>query len=321
MIEIRKFMATDLEFTEVARVRNLINHDSIDHPDYDKDGWKIRDLNLTRDRLLLYNNNTLIGLLYYIQGRNGNNKVSFFNIVLDPQYNNNGYRELLYSQMQKKIKKFNCNKLFTNIYDHSNYKEYQKLLIKKGFKLVQINREYSCQIQKVDTQKYQYLIQKLESEGIKFYDSREEMKKFPNHYKKLEELIWIYDQDIPSPNGINDTRAPFKQFIKHQNDFEENSYGVEIVAVKGNKYIGSTDIEVLSKTEPYKGWTGSLGVLKEFRRKGVATALKIKAIKILVKKGVTELRTDNEENNPMYKINETLGFKPVPFSLEYMKKI
>ena len=160
MIEIRKFMATDLEFTEVARVRNLINHDSIDHPDYDKDGWKIRDLNLTRDRLLLYNNNTLIGLLYYIQGRNGNNKVSFFNIVLDPQYNNNGYRELLYSQMQKKIKKFNCNKLFTNIYDHSNYKEYQKLLIKKGFKLVQINREYSCQIQKVDTQKYQYLIQK-----------------------------------------------------------------------------------------------------------------------------------------------------------------
>ena len=147
------------------------------------------------------------------------------------------------------------------------------------------------------------------------------MKKFPNHYEKLEELIWIYDQDIPSPDGINDTRAPFKQFIKYQNDFEENYYGVEIVAVKDNKYIGSTDIEILPKTEPYKGWTGSLGVLKEFRRKGIATALKIKAIEILVKKGVTELRTDNEENNPMYKINETLGFKPVPFSLEYMKKI
>ena len=41
----------------------------------------------------------------------------------------------------------------------------------------------------------------------------------------------------------------------------------------------------------------------------------------LLKKGVTELRTDNEKNNPMYKINVALGFKPVPFSLDYSKKI
>ena len=64
-----------------------------------------------------------------------------------------------------------------------------------------------------------------------------------------------------------------------------------------------------------------MGVLKDFRRKGIATALKIKAIEKLIEKGVTEIRTDNEENNPMYKINVALGFEPVPFSLEYMKKI
>ena len=63
-----------------------------------------------------------------------------------------------------------------------------------------------------------------------------------------------------------------------------------------------------------------MGVLKDFRRKGIATALKIKAIEKLIEKGVTEIRTDNEENNPMYKINVSLGFEPVPFSLEYMKK-
>ena len=44
-------------------------------------------------------------------------------------------------------------------------------------------------------------------------------------------------------------------------------------------------------------------------------------IEILQKKGVTEVRTDNEENNPMYKINVALGFKPVPFSLDYSKEI
>ena len=64
-----------------------------------------------------------------------------------------------------------------------------------------------------------------------------------------------------------------------------------------------------------------IGVLKEFRRKGLATALKIKAVEVLLRKGVTQLRTDNEENNPMYKINVALGFKPVPFSLDYSKEI
>jgi GNAT superfamily N-acetyltransferase len=93
------------------------------------------------------------------------------------------------------------------------------------------------------------------------------------------------------------------------------------VAVLDGKYIGSTDLRVYPKAEPQKAWTGGLGVLKEFRRKGIATALKIKAIESLIKKGITEIRTDNEENNPMYKINVALGFEPVPFSLEYMKKI
>ena len=77
----------------------------------------------------------------------------------------------------------------------------RRLLINNKFKLVQTNREYSCDIRKVDIKKYYPLIKKLELEGIKFYDSKEEMKnypkKFPNHYNKLEELIWTYSKDFP----------------------------------------------------------------------------------------------------------------------------
>ena len=102
-----------------------------------------------------------------------------------------------------------------------------------------------------------------------------------------------------------------------QNYGNGTSFGHLSLNVKNNKYIGSTDISVYYKSEPNKGWTGGLGVLKEFRRKGIATAIKIKAIEQLLKKNITEVRTDNEKNNPMYKINVELGFKPVPFSLDY----
>ena len=64
-----------------------------------------------------------------------------------------------------------------------------------------------------------------------------------------------------------------------------------------------------------------MGVLRKFRRQGIATALKIRAIEILQDKGIKEIRTDNEENNPMYKINVALGFEPVPFSVDYAKDI
>ena len=80
MIAIKKFTATDLEFKELARVDNLVNHDSIDHPDDDKDNWKIRDKSLIRDRLLLYDNERLMGALYYSQGRDQNGKITFFTI-------------------------------------------------------------------------------------------------------------------------------------------------------------------------------------------------------------------------------------------------
>ena len=85
-------------------------------------------------------------------------------------------------------------------------------------------------------------------------------------------------------------------------------------------YVGCTKLDT-SYTEPQKCWTNNLGVIKNYRRQKLATALKIEALKRLQKRGFTEIRTDNEKNNPMYKINVNLGFEVVPFSLEFMKEI
>ena len=192
MISIKNFTATDFEFQELARIDNLVNHDSISHPDEDKNDWNIRDKSIIRNRLLLYKDNILIGVIYYSQGRDENKKTTFFTLHLDPHYNNNGYRKLLYDKMLERVEIFNCDKVLTSIYDHLNYVEIKNLINKEKFKLVQTNREYSCDIRNVDIDKYQPLIKKLESEGIRFYDSKEEMLDWPNHYKKLEELSWIY---------------------------------------------------------------------------------------------------------------------------------
>ena len=98
MISIKKFNETDDEFRDIARIDNLVNHDSINHPDDDKNDWDLRDKSLIRDRFLLYKEDNLIGVLYYSQGRDENNKTCFYTLNLDPAYNHKGFRKLLLSQ-------------------------------------------------------------------------------------------------------------------------------------------------------------------------------------------------------------------------------
>ena len=321
MIDIKNFTESDIEFQEVTRLYNLVSHDEQAHADEMKEGWAIIDKSLKRDRLLLYKDDKVLGYLGYAQGRDENHQNCYFNIFIDPDHNGNGYRQLLYDKMLNDVKVFNCNRLYADIYEHSNYDNFKKFLILNKFYIGLKIRESSLNLEDVDLNKYYPLLEKLDSKGIKFYDAKNKMQDFLNHYEKLEELKWKYGKDFPMPEGIAHTREPFKQFMKYQKLFEEKRYGIEIVAVDNDKYIGSTDIHVFPKSDQHKAWTGSLGVLREYRRQGIATALKIKAFEKLRQKDVRVVRTDNEENNPMYNINVTLGFTPEPYCFEYQKEI
>ena len=321
MAKIKNFTETDIEFQEVTRLFNLVSHDDKEHVDDMKEGWEVRDKSLQRERFLLYDDDTVLGFLGYAQGRGENHRNCYFNIYLDPDYNGNGYRKLLYARMLQDIQTFDCNRLYADIYEHPNYDQFKKFLLENKFYIGLKIRESSLDLESVDLTEYSSLLEKLSSKGIKFYDAKNEMTDFPNHYEKLEELGWKFGKDFPMPEGIVHTRQPFEQFIKFQKLFEEKRYGIEIVALDEDKYVGSTDIHVLPKSDPHKAWTGSLGVSREYRRQGIATALKVKAFEKLKEKGVKQVRTDNEENNPMYKINVALGFTPEPYCYDYQKEI
>ena len=321
MIQIKEFSSTDAEFKDITRIFNLVSHDYVVHYKDDKDEWNIREKDLLTARLLLYRNNTLIGYIAYEQGKKENQRTVFFTIKIDPAYIKKKYIDILFKEMLRRIKTINCNKILTEVYEHPNYSDFQKYLINEQFVLAQKNREYNCEIQKIDLKPYQSLIKKLGLAGIQFFESKNDIKNKSDHYRKLEKLEWSIDQDIPIPKGIKWTRDSFDRFLEKKKFFEQKCYGTEIIAVKDGKYIGMTSLTVFKRSEPNKAFTETLGVLKNYRRQGIATALKIKAIETLIIKGIKEIRTDNEINNPMYKINEKLGFYAVPSSLEYLKTI
>ena len=90
------------------------------------------------------------------------------------------------------------------------------------------------------------------------------------------------------------------------------------LALDGDRYVGMSSLwnRRVKKGEVYTKLTG---VVRSHRRRGIATALKVRAHEFAKSIGAEVVVTDNEENNPMYDLNVRLGFKPMPAWLLFRK--
>ncbi len=68
----------------------------------------------------------------------------------------------------------------------------------------------------------------------------------------------------------------------------------------------------ISDTDPEHFQTSVTGVRPEYRRQGIATALKVRTITYAQRHGVKEIMTNNDLQNPMYQLNLRLGFRALP---------
>ena len=319
MIKIKQFYQSKNEFEAITEIHNLVTHEDKISLKRTLEIWEEINSDLFKMSFLMYKNDFLIGYILFFQMDNNKETIEFV-IRLNPNYNKQKYLEKLYGIMLEYIEGKNWTKLHIKIHEHINYKEYQNFIEKSEFQFSQKVRTYSCYLNDIRLKEHLPAIKRMNSNEIKFYDSKSEMKTWKNHYKKLEKLIWEIEKDIQYKNIANE-RKSFSDFIEYQYGFEKKDYGCEIIAVCNNQYIGISNAKIIKKNYPKKAIIRMTGVLKKFRRKGIAKALKIKAIEKLKENGIEQLFTNNEESNPMCKVNEDLGFQSEPNILLYFKNI
>jgi GNAT superfamily N-acetyltransferase len=136
--------------------------------------------------------------------------------------------------------------------------------------------------------------------------------------RELLPVIWAMARDVPSPTPAPEQPPPFEQAKRMFFEGPGIHPPTTIVALRDGHTVAMTVTMVKENGTAYTNFTG---VSRAERGKGIALAMKLRALRALRATGVTLFGTTNDEQNvAMRGINRKLGYKPEPPTTMYEKR-
>jgi len=320
MYIIRDFEPTDAEYKSVVAVCNAAWPDDLSTVSDWTHGDKQRDKNYLHARQVIEkvegDERTIVGVGTYFEsswshqpGKYGiewNIHPDHWSFELDKQY---------YDYAVDALKDRDPAPFKYIAYTREDKANRLKFLADMGFKQTMREPISELEVTDYDYSRVPAAEAKVKSHGVEIWRLTELMEHDPQYREKLYELEWLIDLDVPTPDPV--TKSPFEQYIKRFDNPRFTSDGW-FIAVDQGEYVGMSTIW-LNSAVPEKLYVGITGILRSHRRKGIATALKLRTFKFVESIGGKTIETGNEENNPMYELNLALGFKPKPAWCDYEK--
>ena len=144
-------------------------------------------------------------------------------------------------------------------------------------------------------------------EGITFTTLAEEQRKGQDALRKIHELVQLIQADMPREAAF--TPITYEQWealsLRNPRLLADGYF----IAKDGSKYIGMSNV-LRNETTPQVLSQDDTGVIREYRGRGIAIALKLKITEYAQNHGYSTIKTWNDSTNaPMLAVNTKLGFK------------
>ncbi|MCG9895876.1 MAG: GNAT family N-acetyltransferase [Fimbriimonadaceae bacterium] len=177
-----------------------------------------------------------------------------------------------------------------------------------GFQIKMVCPESRIDLQAIDVDRFSALTRALEREGLTLttqedWHADERPERFRARYDFEMEVV----TDIPLPEPI--VPEPYPVWMESTLE-DRRHWGRCWLVIQDERPVATTQFYL-----PHEGaqtiQTGLTAVARSHRRLGLASALKAHALLWARDRGIRYVTTDNADTNPMYRLNQELGFRRV----------
>ena len=227
-------------------------------------------------------------------------------LVIDPAWLRRGVGDLLLDRLINDLREVNA--VTATFRGDPFSKEIQALLVERGFTETARLLELRLTLPGADLSSFSAVAAGVKALGISVSTLKDERERDPRYVEKLYELTSKLKLDDPA-------RPPFAPPSYDEREARlwlEHSYVLPdayFIAKDGDEYVGVTDLNLLDAL-PGGVSFGFTGVRREYRRRGIATALKLCAIEYAGRHGYKTIRAFNRPvHSFLLVLNERLGFR------------
>lgn len=166
-----------------------------------------------------------------------------------------------------------------------------------------------------DETPYLLLIAGLEAEGVRFC-SLADLPDTPETRRKFYELNLAVVRDIPGEDwNLENYPIFFEKHILGSPQFRREG---QLLAMDGETLAGLAAVSLFPDKQ--SAYNATTGVIRAYRGRKIALALKVLSARYAWQCGMQTLRTDNDSlNAPILAINRKLGYQPQPGTYQLVR--
>ena len=306
---------------EISNLNGVLTLNNLLYPDHPSSLESMHHHEKTRSQKILHKhfvwekNNMILCSALYTQWEDAYHPQKFvINIIVHPDHQGLGYGTFCYDLLLKEIKIFDPIKISAQVYEL--HKHSVHFLEKRGYKNTIKERESILDLTSYNSHLYQNKIDHVLQHGFRIVT----LSEFRRENNNADYMVWELERDVgPDMPWTDPITIPefdvYKNTVIAHPKFNPDSW---FIALDGDRIAG---LSHLWKNEIEKGIdTGLTAVRREYRRKGVASALKHTSLSWAKNQGYKWIRTDNAAvNEGMLSINIRSGFKFLPAWLIFEK--
>ena len=228
-------------------------------------------------------------------------------IHVSDNYINKGYGSASYNFLMKQLQPLDPIKITSEV--NEIHPRGIRFLKDRGFTVSMKEQESQLDLTAYKPEKYQKEIERASNQGFRIIT----LSQFRKENKKADYKCWQFERvvapDMPWTDPITVPEFDhFKEYNLTHPRFNPDSWFIVLddKTIIGLNNLWKTSMEKIIST-------GLTGVLRKYRRKGVATALKHTNLTWAKNQGFENIRTTNVDSNEgMLSINLKIGFKFMP---------